>query len=210
MTKEMKLIFFLLLIAPTVSFAQPLKEFNEEKSSIDQRLMIGLGSWATANFIVSGIGWATTTSKGEAQYFHQMNVMWNVVNLGLAIPGYIKAKNTVQPNSLTETLRLQRKTENIFLINTGLDVVYMGSGLLLRNMAEKNVDKQAQFNGYGNSLLMQGGFLFLFDLTAYAIHKYHAKHGMPQASMSIRMSSNGLGLQWNVGNQTLSRPQVCL
>lgn len=205
----MKLIFFLLFLVSSVSFAQPLKQFNEEKSRIDQRLMIGLGSWATANFIVSGIGWATTT-KGEAHYFHQMNVMWNVVNLGLAIPGYIKAKNTVQPSSLTETLRLQRKTENIFLINTCLDVVYMGSGLLLRNMAEKNVDKQTQFNGYGNSLLMQGGFLFLFDLTAYSIHKYHAKHGMPSASMSIRMSSNGLGLQWTVGNKTLPSHLVYL
>lgn len=205
----MKLIFFLLYLVSSVSFAQPLKQFNEEKSIIDQRLMIGLGSWATANFIVSGIGWATTT-KGEAHYFHQMNVMWNVVNLGFAIPGYIKAKNTVQPSSLTETLRLQRKTENIFLINTCLDVVYMGSGLLLRNMAENNVDKQTQFNGYGNSLLMQGGFLFLFDLTAYSIHKYHAKHRMPSASMSIRMSSYGLGIQWKVGNKTLPSYQVYL
>ena len=206
----MKRIFFLLFLVSSVSFAQPLKQFNEEKSRIDERLMIGLGSWATANFIVSGIGWATTTTKGEAQYFHQMNVMWNVVNLGLAIPGYIKAKNETPPQNLTETMRSQRKTENIFLINTGLDVVYMGSGLLLRNMAENNVDKQTQFNGYGNSLLMQGGFLFLFDLTAYSIHKYHAKHRMPSASMSIRMSSYGLGIQWNVGNKTLPSHQVYL
>ncbi len=93
----MKLIFFLLCLVPSVAFAQPLKQFNQEKSSIDQRLMVGLGSWATANFIVSGIGWATTTTKGEAHYFHQMNVMWNVVNLGLAIPGYIKAKILFSP-----------------------------------------------------------------------------------------------------------------
>ena len=207
--KVMKQIVFLLCLVPSVSFAQPLKQFNEEKSKIDQRLMIGLGSWATANFIVSGIGWATTT-KGEAHYFHQMNVMWNVVNLGLAIPGYIKAKNETTSQNLTEARQLQRKTENIFLINTGLDVVYMGSGLLLRNMAEKNVDKQTQFNGYGNSLLMQGGFLFLFDLTAYAIHKCHAKLGMPQASMSMRITSNGLGVNWNLGMQPFTKNQVFL
>lgn len=204
---EMKHFLFFLVFIPSVSFAQPLNQFNEEKSRIDQRLMIGLGSWATANFIVSGIGWAKVPS-GEAHYFHQMNVMWNVVNLGLAIPGYIKAKNEIPPQNLTETMRLQRKTENIFLVNTGLDVVYMGSGLLLRNMAAKNVDKQAQYNGYGNSLLMQGGFLLLFDLTAYAVHKHHAKYGMPKASMSIRISSNGFGVAWNVGNQSVSRHQV--
>jgi hypothetical protein len=205
----MKLLFFLLLFVPSVSFAQALNQFHEEKSRIDQRLMIGLGSWATSNFIVSGIGWATTT-KGEAHYFHQMNVMWNLVNLGLAIPGYIKAKNEMPPQTLSETMRLQRKTENIFLFNTGLDVLYVSSGFLLRNLALKNVDKRDQYNGFGNGMIMQGGFLFLFDLTAYAIHKYHAKHGMPKASMSIRMSSNGTGLTWNIGNQSVSKHQVFL
>lgn len=196
----MKSVLLILLLVPVVALSQPLKQFNDEKSLIDQRLMLGLGSWAVSNFVASGIGWSMVP-KGEAHYFHQMNVLWNTVNLGLAIPGYIKAKNTSQPSTLTETMRLQRKTENIFLMNTGLDVVYMGSGLILRTLAEKNNDKKAQFNGYGNSLLMQGGFLFLFDLTAYAIHKHHEKHAMPGASMSFRMSSNGFGLTWNVGTQ---------
>jgi hypothetical protein len=82
--------------------------------------------------------------------------------------------------------------------------------LLLRNLAEKNIDKHAQFNGYGNSLLMQGGFLFLFDLTAYAIHKCHAKHAMPRASMSMRITSNGLGVKWNLGVPSITKNQVFL
>jgi hypothetical protein len=205
----MRLIFFLLFIAPGVSFAQLLEQFNEEKSKIDQRLMIGLGSWATSNIIESGIGWATTT-KGEAHYFHQMNVLWNTVNLGLAIPGYLKAKKEVPPHTLAEAMRLQRKTENIFLVNTGLDVLYVSSGFLLRNLAEKNAVKKDQYNGFGNGLIMQGGFLFLFDLTAYAIHKYHAKHSMPQASMSIRMSSNGTGVTWNIGANQYTRNKLFL
>lgn len=90
-TSEMKLVFFLILFVQRVSFAQPLNQFHVEKSTIDQRLMLGLGSWAVTNFIVSGIGWATVPD-GEARYFHQMNVLWNTVNLGLAIPGYLKAK----------------------------------------------------------------------------------------------------------------------
>ena len=55
--------------------------------------MLSLGSWASANIVGSGIGWARSYSE-ENKYFHQMNVMWNLVNLGLAIPGYIKAKKT--------------------------------------------------------------------------------------------------------------------
>jgi hypothetical protein len=205
----MKLFLLLLFLVSSVSFSQPLNQFHAEKSRIDQRLMLGLGSWAVSNFVASGIGWAKVPA-GEAHYFHQMNVMWNVVNLGLAIPGYIKAKNEIPPQTLSETMRLQRKTENIFLFNTGLDVVYVGSGFLLRNLAVKNADKQDQYNGFGNGMIMQGGFLFLFDLTAYAIHKYHAKHGMPKASMSIRMSSNGTGITWNLGTKPFSRNQAFL
>ena len=205
----MKLFLLLLFFVSSVSFAQPLSQFHAEKSRIDQRLMLGLGSWAVSNFVASGIGWAKVLA-GEAHYFHQMNVMWNVVNLGLAIPGYIQAKNEIPPQTLSETMRLQRKTENIFLFNTGLDVVYVGSGFLLRNLAVKNADKQDQYNGFGNGMIMQGGFLFLFDLTAYAIHKYHSKHGMPKASMSIRMSSNGTGITWNLGTKPFSRNQAFL
>ena len=208
-TAEMKHVFLLLLFVQSVSFAQPLNQFHAEKSKIDQRLMLSLGSWAMTNFIVSGIGWATVPD-GEARYFHQMNVLWNTVNLGLAIPGYLKAKKEVSPHTLAETMQLQRKTENIFLVNTGLDVLYVSSGFLLRNLADKNVVKKDQYNGFGNGMIMQGGFLFLFDLTAYAIHKYHAKHGMPQASMSIRMSSNGTGVTWHIGTKPFSRNSLFL
>jgi hypothetical protein len=205
----MKAIAILLAFVPLISLAQPLSQFNEERLQTDQRLMLGLGSWAVTNFIVSGIGWATTPD-GEAHSFHQMNVIWNTINLGLAIPGYIKATNEIPSDNLAETIRAQRKTEQIFLVNTCLDVAYVSSGFLLRSLAEMNPLKRDQYNGFGDGMIMQGGFLFLFDLTAYAIHKYHAKHGMPKASMSIRMSSNGTGVTWNVGMKSVPRNHLFL
>ena len=205
----MKLFFFLLFFVSSVSFAQPIKQFNEDKSRIDQRLMLGLGSWAVSNFVASDIGWAKVPT-GEAHYFHQMNVMWNAVNLGLAIPGYLKARKEVPTDNFAETMKAQRKTENIFLFNTGLDVVYVGSGFLLRSLADKNVAKRDQYNGFGTGMIMQGGFLFLFDLTAYSIHKYHGKHALNNTSQTLEMSSNGLGIKWNLGTKPFSRNQVFL
>jgi hypothetical protein len=190
-------------------FAQPLKEFNESRIQTDKKLMIGLGSWATANLVVSGIGWATVPD-GEAHYFHQMNVMWNTVNLGLAIPGFIKARKASSTLTFAETVRTQHQTEKIFLINTGLDIGYMAGGLLLRSEARSNPLKQYQFNGYGNSLLMQGGFLFVFDLAAYMIHHRHAKKSLDPLMNTIEMSSNGLGLKWNIGNLQVKRNSLFL
>jgi hypothetical protein len=192
----MKQFFFLVFFSSFISLAQPLQNFNKERTQIDKRLMIGLGSWATSNFIVSGIGWATVP-KSEAYYFHQMNVLWNTVNLALAIPGYFKAKNDNRALTLNETKKIQRKTQNIFLLNTGLDVVYISSGFLLRNSAQSNLSQKDRFNGFGNALILQGGFLFIFDLTAYAIHKYHSNKFLN----NLEISPNGLGFTWKIGNE---------
>jgi hypothetical protein len=185
------------LLSTLLSSAQSLEQFNKERIQTDKRLMIGLGSWATTNFIVSGIGWATVPS-GEAHYFHQMNVLWNTVNIGLAVPGYLKAKKANSSLSFAETIRTQHQTEKIFLINSGLDIGYMAGGLLLRSEAKTNISKRDQFNGYGNSLLMQGGFLFVFDLTAYMIHNRHSKKSLDKLLNSVELSSTGFGLQWTI------------
>ena len=194
-----RLIILFLLSVPFAR-AQQLSEFNAQRTKTDQNLMLGLGSWATANFVVSGIGWATTNPEGEAHYFHQMNVMWNTVNLGLAIPGYIKAKKASTALSLGETVKSQYDTEKIFLFNTGLDIGYMAGGLLLRSEAKSNLSKEAMYRGYGNSLLLQGGFLFVFDLTACIIHSRHRTKKLNPLLEGISMSSSasGIGLKWEL------------
>jgi hypothetical protein len=192
-----QLILLISLFLAFGSTAQSLEQFNKERNQTDKRLMIGLGSWATTNFIASGIGWATVPTA-EAHYFHQMNVMWNTVNIGLAIPGYLKAKKANTSLSFSETIRTQHQTEKIFLINTGLDIGYMAGGLLLRSEAKTNSDKQDQFNGYGSSLLLQGGFLFVFDIVAYASHNRHSKKSLEPMMNKIELSSTGLGLKWNL------------
>lgn len=193
----MKLLSLLVFFTSFYSTAQTLEQFNKERIQTDKHLMIGLGSWATTNFIASGIGWATVPT-GEAHYFHQLNVMWNTVNIGLAIPGYLKAKKSNTSLSFSETIRTQHQTEKIFLINTGLDIGYMAGGLLLRSEAKSNSDKQDQFNGYGSSLLLQGGFLFVFDIVAYSIHNRHSKQALEPMMNKIELSSTGLGLKWNL------------
>jgi sRNA-binding regulator protein Hfq len=198
-----QLLLMIGLVFALQANAQSFEQFNIERNQTDQRLMIGLGTWATTNFIASGIGWASVP-KGQAHYFHQMNVMWNTINMGLAIPGYLKAKKANSSLSFAETIRTQHQTEKIFLINSGLDIGYMAGGLLLRSSAKTNVSKQDQFNGYGNSLLLQGGFLFLFDLTAYIIHNHHSKKSLDNLLNSVQLSSSGFGIQWNLDSRSLS------
>jgi hypothetical protein len=170
----MKLIIYLLLLTVFSTQAQDLTSFNQARLKRDQGLMLSLGAWAGTNITVGSIGWATA-QQPEIKAFHQMNVMWNTVNLGLAIPGYLRSRNTKAVLSLSQTLSEQQKTERIFLFNSGLDIAYMTAGFLLRSMALNNQAKASQFNGFGNGLILQGSFLFAFDLTAFAIHHRHGK-----------------------------------
>jgi len=194
----MKFIILSFIFYTSLSFAQPLLQFNNERLQTDKQLMLGLGSWATANFLISGVGWATTT-KNEIHYFHQMNVLWNTVNFALAMPGYFNSKKANANLTFAQTLKAQHKTEKIFLINTGLDIAYLSAGLLLKSNSKTTPLKSDQLNGFGNSLLMQGGFLFLFDLTAYLIHNQHAKKSLYPKLNTIELSSSGLGIKWNIG-----------
>lgn len=193
----MKSVLLICFFTTSLVFSQDLSEYNTKRSNIDQRLMLTLGSWATVNFTGGGIGWASSQG-GEAKYFHQMNVMWNTVNLGLAIPGYIKAKRSNVSMVFSQTLEEQQRTEKILLFNVGLDVTYMTAGFLLRNEAKYNLEKRDQFNGFGNSLLLQGGFLFLFDIAAHAIHANHRKKGLNPIINRLSMSSTGIGFRWEL------------
>ena len=191
--------FILILITYTCSSNSvlgQLQDFNSQRTKTDQKLMLSLGSWASMNMLGSGIGWARSNSE-ENKYFHQMNVMWNLVNLGLAIPGYIKAKQDNSVKSVYHLLEAQRKTETIFLVNAGIDLAYIGSGLLLRSRAP-NVEKSSQFMGYGNSMILQGGFLLLFDWIAYSIHRKNAKNQLAPILQKIEPSDHGIGLKYKL------------
>lgn len=191
-------IFFLILLFPYFSWSQSLTEFNSERLKLDQNLMIGLTSWSLSNVAVSSYGWATT--ENDVKYFHQMNVMWSGVNLALAIPGYFKARKADPTSfSFAQTWKEQLKTEKIFLFNTALDLVYMGSGLLLRQRAQLDDVNYYRFRGFGNSLLLQGGFLFLFDLTATLLHTKHRNDKLNGFLEKVEMSDNGLGLKFRLG-----------
>jgi len=188
------IVLYTLLAISLTGKAQTLLSFNTERQQIDQQLMIGLGTWAVGNFALSGYGWATA-ANAQDKYFHQMNVMWNTVNLGLAVPGYFRAKNANLGLNEAQTWEAQQKTQRIFLINSALDLGYMASGFVLKQQNSTNPNKEAQLQGYGNSLLLQGGFLLLFDLSAYWIHQHHGYVLQKANASNLKLSTSGVDMR---------------
>ena len=162
--------------APTASLAA----FAAERARLDRRGLRVLGGWALSNLAVSGI--AAGQTEGSAHYFHQMNIGWGAINLALAGAGYLGARRAARlpaPNRV-DNVRAQLRTENLYLFNAGLDVAYLTAGVYL---LEKGRNPTApgsaeRWRGYGHSLLLQGGFLLLFDGFQFATHHRHGTRAL--------------------------------
>ena len=71
-------------------------------------------------------------------------------------------------------LKHQSKTEKTYIFNTALDLAYIAGGLYMTERSKSRTDP-AKLKGYGNAIMLQGGFLFVYDAVNYFIHNKHGK-----------------------------------
>jgi hypothetical protein len=189
--KRKVLLFICLLSAQ--SLLSQVTNYQKEFNAINEKLMLGLGSYAIANFAFSGMAYLNSENE-ELRRFHEMNVMWNTVNISLALPGYLKAKRSGEEMTLMEMIKEQKKTETIFLVNNVLDLGYIATGVWMRNEALSQAGRADMFKGYGNSLILQGSFLLAFDAYAYYLHSNHGKRLPLLDKISVHTTGAGVGL----------------
>lgn len=196
--KKITLLIFLSLTFSAKILCQTLNQKSQDFQRINQNLMLGLGSWSIGNIAGSGVGWAVSDNQ-QWKSFHQMNVFWNAVNLGLAIPGYVKARKHAAYKDENMFQKEQLKTERLFLVNSGLDLIYITSGVLLLNTPDKKTEYDGRNLGFGKSIILQGGFLLALDATAYFIHRHERLKGSKLGLGKLNFSTNGAGVRvlWN-------------
>lgn len=195
--KRYTLLFLVLLAGYGTALSQDQPAFSgdwqQDLGQMQRTGMIVLGSWAVGNIAVGGIGMAQT--RGVPHYFHQMNLFWNTVNLGIAVGGYIGATSMDPAVGSVEVLSQYHQFSKILLLNTGLDVGYVMTGLYLRERSG-NVNKHAKrLKGYGNSLMLQGGFLLVFDLVLALINEQAIQEMISSGSFQVGMTPAGVGLR---------------
>lgn len=161
-----------LLLVSCSLFSQNYVDFNQERLDLTKNGMLVLGSWAAINLISSPI--LAHHSTGSTKYFHQMNGGWNLFNIAIAGVGYYQATKLGQCDlSLANSLLEQQKIEKLLLFNAGLDVAYVATGLYLIQKAKNSTNNQDRFKGFGQSLILQGAWLFVFDVGFYWVQHHH-------------------------------------
>ena len=152
--------------------SENLTNFRQQQQRITKTGMLTLGSWAVGNFVVSGL--SLNQPKDDRYYFHQMNVLWNTVNVTLAGLGYWQATRLDTDVSLTEAVKSHHRLRRTLLFNAGLDVAYGVGGFYLLERAKNDAEQAARWRGYGRSLILQGGFLLAFDAVLYLVLRNQA------------------------------------
>lgn len=192
--------FLLLLIALNFTFLGEAQyahnyEFMIKRQAIGKSGMIAYTSWSGLNLAVGITSWATL--KGEAKYFGQMNVVWSIINLGIALPGLLGSFKTI-PQTIPSGKMIQQQygSETIYLINGGLDFLYLGVGTFLRGIADNHPSNELRFKGYGDAFLINGGFLLLFDFIQYFRHRHARKSADNLFLKNLSLSTLGFGFRY--------------
>ena len=161
--------------------------------------MVTLGTWAVLN-IGSGFILAGQT-QGQAHYFWQMNAYWNLVNGGLAVMGYLRARKAMTRKfGFSENESEQQSIEKLYAFNFGLDLAYISTGFFLREKGinNNNMKSRDQLTGYGTSIIVQGGFLLLMDGVVLSLHhKNSVRLNKKLKSIELNAGPEGLGLRYS-------------
>jgi len=175
-----------------VSFKDTVIAYNSHRIKINKTGMEVLGSWGIVNIAGSGIGYFTA-KQDEWKYFHEMNVLWGVVNTGIAAMGMGGVRKEMREN-LDSKQAYSRYLANkkLYLINAGLDVLYIGAGIGLATYSKSAKSDAAIYSGFGKSLVVQGVFLLLFDNVMFASHA-SSNSKWYRLMDEIRISGNGVG-----------------
>ncbi len=194
--KNVFLFFLIILTKVTVSQNDSLiKQFETGKNKITKNGMIVLSSWAGANLIVGAVGYGISKDYYEKE-FHLMNASWGAINLAIALPGLIG--KTKPANSLYDLQRKQTNTEKLFLANAMLDVVYVSGGFYLKEKAKNQIStgtepnyKQQRLDAFGNSIILQGAGLFVFDVFMTVLTNQHRKKRLDPFLQKTSFSFSG-------------------
>jgi len=191
----LSLLFCKALYGQSRVFQDSATVLNKERIRTNQHGMKVLGAWGAVN-LVSGVAGMVAAKDEQWKAFHEMNAIWGAVNGGIAIMGYGGSRKELQEKlSCSKLLLRYEGTKRLYLINAGLDVLYLGTGGLLWQHGDHASSSPAMWRGFGKSLVVQGAFLFVFDNVMYASHQKRNSQWYRLVE-GLCVTGNGVGLNY--------------
>ena len=170
---------------------EDLQNILNKQTKIARIGLTGLTTWAAGNMLVGGLGMAQT--KGEVRSFHEMNFFFNTVNLTLGGLGILSTYKP-RPADFKSLIEYNHQIEKVYLFNIALDLGYMASGWAIYNKGLSQTGNKADQNfGYGKSLVLQGGFLAVYDIVIFSFYR-KCRTNLDRYWPNIQFTTAGLGI----------------
>jgi hypothetical protein len=124
-----------------------------------------LSGWSVLNVAYSPLASQNLFNPTTTlEYFHLGNFNWSLLNIGIAgLSHYSVYRKSTQPWSISGLKTQKRKVKRTIKINIALDCMYIIAGALLKQAASVNSEDYQNFQGNGNSIILQGSFLLFYD-----------------------------------------------
>lgn len=182
-----------------VQVQENVQGLHDRYRAINRSAMGVLGAWSAGNLIYSGL--AIGHHRGEERHFHTMNLGWASVNGLIAGLGWFQASRLpLKADHPAAVIKRQSDIQQVLALNTGLDLAYMAGGWWMWERGRRDSGNAAHLRGFGKSLILQGGFLFAFDLSLWLVHRRSSARFL----QGIRVSPDGQGLGMRI---PLSKPR---
>ncbi len=179
--------------AQELSFKDTIAAYNSYRIKTNKTGMKVLGGWGLVNIAAGGVGYFTSADD-QWKYFHEMNALWGAVNTGIAALGLHGVRKEVAAQlNYRQSYGHYLADKRLYLINAGLDVLYIGAGVALNEYGNSTKHDAVIYNGFGKSIAIQGVFLLLFDNVMFAAHQRYNSRWF-RLMNEIRFSGNSVGL----------------
>jgi len=165
--KTILLVIISVIFLSLRSTGQADSIFLKEKFyRVQQQSLFMLSGWSVLNIGISPmISSNLRNPTNQIDHFHRTNFYWNFLNLGIAgFSHYSVLKKSKENWTVSELATQKHKVQKAITVNMGLDLLYVFGGFALKYASNRNGNLDAAaYHGNGNSLILQGGYLFLYD-----------------------------------------------
>jgi len=135
-----------------------MREIFTFQRQVSQRLLL----WSVASIVLGG--WLMRKDNADQRGFGQQAAAWGVIDAAIALGGWFgsqRRSRAADAGSAEVQAKETRSLRRLLWINTGLDVLYMLGGFLWARRADP---QKRGWAGHGWGVVVQGAFLFVFDL----------------------------------------------
>lgn len=162
---EILLVCLFVSLLSYSSLGQDRHQLKEEMHKVQYQSTLVLLEWSLLNVGASPfLSKDIFTPFSSYDYFNQANFNWNLINIGIVGFNYYSLRRMRQKSwSIKDLEKRKKRTQRALAINIGLDFLYISYGFFLKQRQESSEFNYPSYQGNGNSLILQGSFLLIFD-----------------------------------------------